>query len=160
MNESWLQTSVTATLDIADIPYQILWHQRPATSIEDAAAQRGVEPKVMVKTMLLEDMGGVRALACLPGDQQVDPRKVREVLGCRRMTCVSADKVRQITGYTPGTVTPLALPVPLPVIVDPQLQQHDTVTISSGDPMAGLALNSSALFALISPQFAAICRET
>ncbi len=154
-----LYTSVTATLDMEEVDYQILWHQRPATSIEDAAEQRGVSPEIMVKTMLLEDMGGLQVLVCLPGHRQVDPGKVRAVLGCRRMTCVNSERVRQITGYAPGTVVPIALPKPLPIIVDPMLTAHTSVTISSGDCMAGLMLKSQHLFDLITPTFAAICRD-
>ncbi|WP_413110984.1 aminoacyl-tRNA deacylase [Thaumasiovibrio sp. DFM-14] len=155
-----LHTSVTATLDMAGIEYQILWHQTPATSIEDAARQRGVQPEKMVKTMLLEDMGGLHALACLPGNKQVDPKKVRAHLQCRRMTCVKAERVRQITGFTPGTVTPIGLPNKLPVIIDPQLLDHEFITISSGDNMAGLAIQRDKLFQLLDAEYVPICRDT
>nr|WP_086940271.1 YbaK/EbsC family protein [Thaumasiovibrio occultus] len=154
-----MQTPVMAVLEMAGIDYEILWHQRPATSIDDAAAQRGVCPSQMVKTMLLEDMGGLLSLVCLPGNRQVDPNKVRAHFQCRRMTCVKAERVFAVTGYHPGTVTPLALPRPLPVLVDPSLLAHTTVTISSGDAMAGLALKRDDLFSLFDATVVSVCRD-
>ncbi|WP_241837342.1 aminoacyl-tRNA deacylase [Salinivibrio sp. PR5] len=154
-----LHTAVTATLNMAGVTYEVLWQSQATQSITDTAAARGILPARMLKTLLLRDMGNQYALACVPGDCQVDPRRVREQLACRRMTLADADKVRAMTGYTLGTVAPLGLPRPLPIVFEERIFDHESVTISSGDPHAGLWVKVTDLVALCQPLRAAICRD-
>ncbi|MFA0412040.1 YbaK/EbsC family protein, partial [Vibrio splendidus] len=80
------------------------------------------------------------------------------VLNCRRMTCVSLADVETITGFKAGCVGPLALKRYMPIIFDPSIQKNSTVTISSGDRMAGVALDPNDLMALCAPIVADISR--
>lgn len=141
-----------------NVTFKLLPHQRPATAIEDAAQQRGIRPSQMVKAILLRDMGNLYALACAPGNRSIDPKKVRSLLQCRRMTCVDQGDVERITGYKVGTVTPLLLKHHMPIVFDPSLFEESEVTISSGHRMAGLALSIDALTKLCQPTVANICR--
>ena len=143
-----MQTSVTCYLDQEGVDYRLLPHSKPAKTIEEAAQERGVDPEQMVKSILLRDMSGFHVLACVPGPAQVDPRKVREMFGCRRMTCADASDVEKVTGLAIGTVAPVGLKRPLPVIFDHAIKKHHRVNISSGDPMAGLELGASDLINL------------
>ena len=158
MTNSFQPTAITQYLDQQQVPYRLLMHLTPATSIEDAAHQRGIRPAQMIKTILLRDMANRYALACVPGDQLVDPKKVRTLLQWRRMTCVDLNHVAEITGYQIGTVAPLLLKTPMPIIFDVILASESEVTISSGSNMAGIALSYHDLIQLCQPQFANICR--
>ena len=158
MTNKFQPTPITQYLDQRQVAYRLLMHQTPATSIEDAAYQRGIRPAQMVKTILLRDMGNRYALACVPGDQFVDPKKVRTLLRWRRMTCVELTHVPEITGYQIGTVVPLLLKTSMPIIFDLILASESEVTISSGSDMAGIALSYHDLIQLCQPQFANICR--
>ena len=113
-----MQTSVTSFLDREGVDYRLLPHTKPVRTIEEAALERGVNPAQMVKSILLRDMGGFHVLACVPGPAQVDPRKVRAMFGCRRMTCADARDVEKVTGLVIGTVAPVGLKQPLPIIFD------------------------------------------
>ncbi|MEZ8144665.1 aminoacyl-tRNA deacylase [Enterovibrio sp. FF113] len=154
-----LNTPIVVMLRDNDIAHRILPHQRAATTILDAADQRGVDPRQLVKSMLLRDMGGQYALACLPGTASVDPKKVRALLGCRRMTCVDSTHVQSITGYSPGMITPIAVLGAMPIFFDPSLSEFEHVNISSGSPLAGIELAYQDLIALCQPVVADICRE-
>lgn len=155
---NYLDTKVTRYLTEQQVPFRLLPHRTPATTIEDAARQRGVRPSQMVKSIVLRDMGDLYALACAPGDKSVDPKKVRTILNCRRMTCVDLKNVSELTGYEIGTVTPLLLTTPMPIIFDHRISLEDEVTISSGSNMAGVALKRDDLIRLCQPIFADICR--
>ncbi len=152
-------TPLTEYLDQQQVAYRLLPHQTPATTIEDAAMQRGIQAQQMVKSILLRDMGDLYALACVPGDQSVDPKKARAVLNCRRMTCVNLTDVPTITGYQIGCVAPLLLLKSMPILMDPELTTHDEVTISSGSNMAGIALKPSDLIQLCQPILVDLCRS-
>ena len=158
MTNNTLQTQVTAYLDAQQVSYRLLPHLTPAVSIADAAQQRGIRPAQMVKSILLRDMGDLFALACVPGDQSVDPKKVRALLNSRRMTCADTATVAKITGYQIGTVTPLLLLKPMPILFDARLLDESEVTISSGSQLAGIALHCQDLLQLCHPIIADICR--
>ncbi|RJX70532.1 hypothetical protein DZ860_13185 [Vibrio sinensis] len=151
-------TKITEFLDQQQVQYRLLPHQTPAITIEDTAQQRGIAPNQMVKSILLRDMGNRYALACVPGDQSVDPKKVRALLSWRRMTCVELDLVPKLTGYQLGTVTPLLLTTSMPIIFDHQILENSEVTISSGSTMAGIALKCQDLLTLCSATIGDICR--
>ncbi len=151
-------TPITQYLEKHNIAYQLLPHKTATTTIEETAHQRGILACQMVKTILLRDMGDRLALACTPGDCSVDPKKVRQVLEWRRMTCVDRAQVEYFTGYSVGTVTPLCLKTAMPILFEHAILQHSTVTISSGSPFAGIALSVQDLVQLCQPMFAHIQR--
>ena len=153
-----METLITQWLDQQQVDYRLLMQSKPTTNIEETAQERGIDPSQMVKCILLKDMGNQYALACTAGDHSVDPKKVRSVLNCRRMTCVSLTDVESITGFKVGCVGPLALKRHMPIIFDPSIQNNSTVTISSGDRMAGVALDLEDLMALCAPIVAEISR--
>jgi prolyl-tRNA editing enzyme YbaK/EbsC (Cys-tRNA(Pro) deacylase) len=74
------------------------------------------------------------------------------------MTCVSSEQVEALTGFAIGTVTPLLLKNPMPIIFDNELKQNTLVTISSGQRIAGLEIALSDLVAHCSPQWSDITR--
>jgi Cys-tRNA(Pro) deacylase len=156
---SSFSSHITQYLEAQQVAFRLLPHQTPATTIEDAAAQRGIRPEQMVKCIVLRDMSNRYAIACAPGNQSVDPKKVRALLNWRRMTCVSMEQVASLTGYQIGTVVPLLLRTPMEIIFDQQILNEPEVTISSGSNMAGVALNCSDLIDLCQPKIAAICRD-
>ncbi len=153
-----MKTVITDWLDQQQVEYRLLLQDKETTSIEETAQARGIEPSQMVKCILLRDMGNQHALACAPGDRAIDPKKVRSVLNCRRMTCVSLQDVESVTGFKVGCVGPLALKRYMPIIFDHSLQQNKIVTISSGERMAGIALDLNDLMNLCAPIEAEICK--
>ncbi|WP_284192081.1 aminoacyl-tRNA deacylase [Vibrio zhanjiangensis] len=152
------ETSITRYLESQRVSFRLLPHHSPATTIEDAAKQRGIRPEQMVKCILLRDMDSEYVLACVPGDRLVDPRKVRKILNCRRMTCVERDDVQSLTGSQIGTLTPLLLPRYMPIFFDHSILLQPEVTISSGSLLAGIALKTDDLINLCAPILADICR--
>ncbi|MCL9773470.1 aminoacyl-tRNA deacylase [Vibrio methylphosphonaticus] len=153
-----LSTPITCYLQQRNIPFQLLMQGKGAASIQEAANLRGIKAEIMVKAIVLRDMGGQYALACCPGNESIDPKKVRHTLETRRMTCASREEVEAITGATLGTVTPLLLRTAMPILFDPRLKQHSRVTISSGNNSAGLLLSLNDLVQCCSPLWADICR--
>ncbi|MCW8345141.1 YbaK/EbsC family protein [Vibrio sp. ZSDZ65] len=153
-----LSTPITRYLQQREIPFQLLMQGKAAASIQEAAHLRGIKAEIMVKAIVLRDMGGQYALACCSGNESIDPKKVRHVLTTRRMTCASRQEIESITGATIGTVTPLLLRTSIPILFDTGLKQHNMVTISSGNSNAGLLLSLNDLVQCCSPLWADICR--
>lgn len=155
-----MKTAITDLLDGQGIPYRRLPHNEPVYTIEAAAAQRGVVRHEMVKSILLRESGGQRryVMACVLGDDRLDPKSVRAHLpdDWRRLTFASDDEIRGITAGVKGAVAPLALPPEIPVIFDQAIAGCRRVNISSGDPMLGLELNPADLIRLANAEQAPI----
>jgi len=158
-----IETDITRLLDAQGVSYRRLPHQEAVYTIEAAAAQRGVVREEMVKSILLRESSGQKrfVMACLLGDERLDPKAVRRHLAgvagdWRRLTFASREEIRGMTSGEMGAVAPLSLPPELPVIFDEAIGRCETVNISSGDPLLGLELAAADLIRLSGARFAAI----
>ncbi len=153
-------TKVIALLEDKGVAYRLLPHQEPVFTVETAAAQRGVVKEEMVKSILLKEKGGERryVMACVLGDQRLDPKSVRDHLpdDWRRLSFASSEEILNVAGYVQGAVAPLCLPQNIPVIFDEAIARCEKVNISSGDPLAGLELSPIDLINLSGAELASI----
>ena len=155
------ETKVTELLDKHDVVYRVLPHDEPVFTVAAAAAQRGVVVEEMVKSILMRDRKHRYVMACVTGDDRINPKAVRAQLPpeWKRLSFASAEEIEQVTGYEQGAVAPLALPKGLPVIFDIEIGRCARVNISSGDPMAGLELDSDDLIRLAGATLAPIAEK-
>ncbi len=157
-----IHTKITDLLDSYGIAYRRLPHARPVFTVEEAAAQRGVVPEEMVKSILLREKSQPRryVMACLLGSARLDPQAVRDYLArsgeWKRLTFASAEEIQKVTGYTQGAVAPLCLPAEVPVIFDEAIAGCQKVNISSGHLELGLELRQQDLTRLAGAHFAPI----
>lgn len=155
------RTKITDLLDTYGISYRILLHTQPVFTVEAAAEQRGVVKEEMVKSILLCDKNGRYVMACVTGDARLNPKAVRTYLpdGWKRLHFASAEEILAVTDCTKGAVAPLGLPEDVPVIFDEDIARCEKVTISSGDPMAGLELNAENLIRVAGAKIGSIAEE-
>ena len=154
-----VKTKITELLTSKKIPYRLLPHTEAVYTIEAAAAQRGVVKEEMVKSILLREKKGARyVMACVTGNTHINPQAVRNHLSgeWRRLSFASSEEIEKTTGYTKGAVAPLCLPDEVPVVFDRAIVDCPKVNISSGDPMAGLELDTQALIELSAATIASI----
>lgn len=112
----------------------------PVRSLAEAARARGVEPRQVVKTMVVRVAEGDHRFVLVPGDREIAWPKLRALLGVNRLSMPSAEAAREVTGYVRGTITPLGSTTALPVVADAAV----TGTISLGGGAHGVALTVDA----------------
>lgn len=154
-----MQTKVTQLLEELNIPYKRLPHTEAVFTMEAAAAQRGVVPGEMLKSILLRDKSHNYVMACVLGYGQLDPKKVRALFPegtYKRLTFASAEEITAQTGYIKGAVAPLGLPDTIPLVIDQNITKLARINTSSGDHMLGIELATADLLALTKPQLANI----
>jgi Cys-tRNA(Pro)/Cys-tRNA(Cys) deacylase len=161
MQPQMLDTRVTRLLDANGVSYRILPHNEPVFTVTAAAEQRGVDVAEMVKSILLRDKDRRYVMACVRGNERLDPKALRIHLegDWKRLSFASAEEIRQVTGYVQGAVAPLGLPQEIPIVFDNSIVHNVRVNISSGDPMAGLELNPDDLIKLSGAQLADITEK-
>jgi Cys-tRNA(Pro) deacylase len=119
----------------------------PVSSLEEAAAARGIEPRQVVKTMVVRVAAGDHRFVLVPGDREIAWPKLRALLGVNRLSMPSADAAHEVTGYVRGTITPLGSRTALPVIADAAVT--GTVSIGGGAPGVALTVDAGALLAAL-----------
>ncbi len=117
------------------------------SSVEEAAAARGVDVSAVVKSLLVRRGEDDHLLVLVPGDRSISWPKLRELLGVSRLSMPDADTAFAVTGYKRGTITPLG--VDLPVIVD-VLLVGKSITLGSGEPGVAIGLEADDLIAAYS----------
>ena len=128
-----------AAADALGLAHQVTRHG-PVRSLEEAAAARGLEPKQIVKTMVVRVSEGDHRFVLVPGDREIAWPKLRALLGVNRLSMPPAEAAYDVTGYVRGTITPLGSRTALPVIADAAV----TGMVSIGGGAHGVALTVDA----------------
>ncbi|WP_345751698.1 aminoacyl-tRNA deacylase [Microbacterium rhizophilus] len=93
-----------------------------ASSLEEAAALRGITPADIVKTLVVKGRGDDAYLfALIPGDRSISWPKLRALLGANRLRLPEPELALQATGYERGTITPLGSSTDWPVYADERI---------------------------------------
>jgi Cys-tRNA(Pro)/Cys-tRNA(Cys) deacylase len=119
----------------------------PVRSLEEAAAARGLEPRQVVKTLVVRVSEGDHRFVLVPGDREIAWPKLRALLGVNRISMPPAGEAREVTGYERGTITPLGSLRALPVVADSRIE--GTVSIGGGAHGVALTVDAAELLAAL-----------
>lgn len=128
------------------IEHRVVRHGR-VSSLEEAAAARGVEPGQVIKTMVVRRGANDYLYVLVPGDRNISWPKLRAFLGVNRISMPDADEAKAVTGYARGTITPLGSTAQWPVIADERLD--GTVSIGGGDHGVSLTVTAQDLISVL-----------
>lgn len=90
-------------------------------TFDEAAAAQGLTGAAGVKTMVAKVSGGTTVFILIPGTRRLDWSKLRALLGVNKASLVKPEAALEITGYEPGTITPLGSSKVLPVYADARI---------------------------------------
>ena len=145
-----IKTHAVRALDDMGIPYQVLEQSHGARNVEDAAAERGVPVRQVVKTLLVRRPDKSHAIALVRGDQRRSLKKLARLVEVKALEMAPEADVPRITGYQVGAVAPLGLRrSDVPIYVDHHILEEPRVSISAGRHDTGLELSSEDLISAI-----------
>ena len=136
-----------AALTASGMGYAVTRHGR-VRSLEEAAAARGVEPRDIVKTLVVRRGEGDFLFVLVPGDREISWPKLRAHLGVNRVSMPDAGTAFEVTGYERGTITPFGSTMPWPVVADATLTGR-TVSIGAGAHGVAATVEADALVAAL-----------
>lgn len=114
----------------AGIDFTITRHG-PVSSLEEAAAKRGVRPADIIKTLVVRRSDDDYLFVLVPGDRQISWPKLRAHLDVSRLSMPDAATAKDVTGYERGTITPFGSIHAWPVIAD-QTVTRRRISIGAG----------------------------
>ncbi len=93
----------------------------------DAAKASGVDLNQLTKSLILIDSQNQLVLAIIPGNCQLDIKKVEAIFQLKKLRLVPFNLAENYSGYLPGATPPLGHKRPMKVIVDKKLLAFDTI---------------------------------
>ena len=153
MNE---QRAIDA-LEASGLDFEITRHGRVG-SLAEAAAARGVQPRDIVKTLVVRRGEGDFLFVLVPGDREISWPLLRSLLGVNRLSMPDKEVAKDVTGYERGTITPFGSTTAWPVVADASLMGDPERRISVGAGAHGTAatVNAEAALAFLDAQVAAV----
>ena len=111
------ETRAVAALEALGVAHRVVTHG-PVKSLAEAAAVRGIEPRDLVKTIVVRRGDDDYLFVLVPGDREFSWPKLRSLLGVSRLSMPDAATALAVTGYERGTITPFGSTHAWPVIAD------------------------------------------
>lgn len=96
------------------------------------AGKVGLPPEQVFKTLLCVTSDREHVFAVVPGDAELDFKKLAAAAGARKAEMVSLKDVQPLTGYVRGGVTVFGAKKDYPAYVDETLELFDVISVSAG----------------------------
>jgi Cys-tRNA(Pro) deacylase len=117
-----------------------------ASSLEEAAALRGITPADIVKTLVVKGKGDQYYFALVPGDRAISWGKLRAAVGVNKLRLPDPELALEATGYERGTIVPLGSRTDWPIYADERMAGK-RVSMGAGSHGHSLFVDADALIA-------------
>src|ERR1700723_2852623 len=129
-----MKTNAARILESLDIPYTLQEYEVDPDDLSAIAVARkiGLPVEQVFKTLLTTTGPDQHIFAVVPGDAELDFKKLARAAGLRKAEMVSLKDVQPLTGYIRGGVTIFGANKAFPVYVDETVILFDRISISAG----------------------------
>ena len=128
------KTNAARLLDSLGIAYELREYEVDPEDLSAIAVARkiGLPAEQVFKTLLTRAASGEYFFAVVPGDCELDLKKLAAAAEVKRVELASLKEVEPLTGYVRGGVTVMAAKTEFPAYVDETIELFDVVSISAG----------------------------
>jgi Cys-tRNA(Pro)/Cys-tRNA(Cys) deacylase len=129
-----MKTNGARFLESLGIPFELREYEVDPEDLSaiSVAKKLGMPPEQVFKTLLTAGGPGVHVFAVIPGDAELDFKKLARAAGLRKAEMVSLKEVQPLTGYIRGGVTVFGSKKAFPVYVDETVILFDQISVSAG----------------------------
>ncbi|MED4884835.1 MULTISPECIES: aminoacyl-tRNA deacylase [Bacillus] len=120
-----------------------MYHENPIRTAQEGAAYFGIEIGQTAPTLILKYEKGYFAMIISGGRRRVNLEEVSEILGCNQLKLAKPKEIKQITGYTVGSVPLVGLS--MPCILDRNIFRYPFIYGGTGEPTSTLKITPNAL---------------
>ncbi len=119
-------------------PYEVDPDDLTAISV---AKKISMPPEQVFKTLLAHTNAGDHVFAVIPGDAELDLKKLAHAARAKKAELASLKEVEPLTGYIRGGVTVFAARKPFPAFADETIELFDVISVSAGQRGLQLVLS-------------------
>jgi len=129
-----MKTNGARFLESLKIPFELREYEVDPEDLSAIAVAKkvGMPSEQVFKTLLTTGGPGEFVFAVIPGDAELDFKKLARAAGLRKAEMVSLKEVQPLTGYIRGGVTVFGAKKAYPVYVDETVILFDQISVSAG----------------------------
>ena len=129
-----MKTNAARILESLAIPYTLQEYEVDPEDLSAISVARKIALPVeqVFKTLLTTTGPDQYAFAVIPGDAELDFKKLARAAGARKAEMVSLKDVQPLTGYIRGGVTVFGAKKDFPVFADETIELFDFISVSAG----------------------------
>ncbi len=129
-----MKTNAARILENLAITYTLQEYEVDPDDLSAIAVARkiGLPVEQVFKTLLTTTGPDQYAFAVIPGDAELDFKKLARAAGARKAEMVSLKDVQPLTGYIRGGVTVFGAKKDFPVFADETIELFDFISVSAG----------------------------
>src|ERR1700761_2496935 len=129
-----MKTNAARQLDALNVTYELRAYEVDPDDLTaiSVAKKIGLPPEQVFKTLLTHTNDREHLFAVVPGDSELDLKKLAAAAGARKAELASLKEVEPLTGYIRGGVTVLAAKKPFRALADETIELWDVISVSAG----------------------------
>jgi Cys-tRNA(Pro)/Cys-tRNA(Cys) deacylase len=128
------KTNAARLLDTLGISYELRTYEVDPEDLTAISVARkiGLPPEQVFKTLLAHTNTGEHVFAVIPGDAELDLKKLAHAAKAKKTELASLKEVEPLTGYIRGGVTVMGAKKPFPAFADETIELFDQISVSAG----------------------------
>jgi Cys-tRNA(Pro)/Cys-tRNA(Cys) deacylase len=129
-----MKTNAARILEGLSIPYTLQEYEVDPEDLSaiNVARKIGLPVEQVFKTLVIITGPDQYAFAVIPGNAELDFKKLARAAGARKTEMVSLKDVQPLTGYIRGGVTVFGAKKDFPVFADETIELFDLISVSAG----------------------------
>ncbi len=128
------KTNAVRLLDTAKISYELIEYEvdEHDVSAEHVAETLSLSPETLYKTLVLKGSKDPYLVAVIPGNAQLDLKKIAKVSGNKNCEMLAMKDLLSVTGYIRGGCSPIGMKKLFPTFIEEAAQLEAHVSVSAG----------------------------
>ena len=137
-----VKTNAARLLDSLSIAYELRTYEVDPDDLTAISVARkiGLPAEQVFKTLLTRTAANEHLFAVIPGDAELDLKKLAQAASVKKVELASLKEVEPLTGYVRGGVTVMAARTAFPAYADETIELHDIISVSAGQRGTQLVL--------------------
>ena len=137
-----MKTNGARFLESLNIPFELREYEVDLDDLSAITVARKIAmpPEQVFKTLLVTGGPNVYRFAVIPGDAELDLKRLAQAASVKKIELASLKDVEPLTGYVRGGVTVMAARTAFPAYADETIELHDVVSVSAGSRGTQLVL--------------------
>jgi Cys-tRNA(Pro)/Cys-tRNA(Cys) deacylase len=146
------KTQAMRILDSQDIHYSSMTYDKSERDALAIAADVGVPPEEVFKTLVVVRQPNKPLLVMVPADRQLSLKKLAQGVGEKKVKMASHVEAERLTGLQVGGISPLALlNKGFQIILDQSARDRGEIVLSAGQRGIQICMRVSDLIQVVNP---------
>ena len=155
------KTNAMRILDRSKVSYEIMTYTVDESDLsgEHAAAELGLDPERVFKTLVLKGDKKGHLVAVIPVNATLDLKALARVSGNKSVEMIHVKDLFELTGYIRGGCSPIGMKKAFPTYLHQSCRNFDTIVFSAGQRGVQIVLPHADLVKVTGAEICDIIQE-